>query len=152
MQKAQPDENSLEIKLVMCADSAAGKTWLRERYTSNKFNPDSIKDIGGLCYTAKTVTVYGKKVLVRVFDIYGVLGFTSIHKLHCENAHGILLIYDITYRRTFDELYARWIKDISDYFPNIVKMLIGAKCDLESARKVSTEEAATFARKYSKRE
>lgn len=54
-------------------------------------------------------------------------------------------MYDITRRETFDHLQS-WLEDCRRYSnQNIVIMLIGNKCDLETKRQVSTEEGTKFA-------
>lgn len=49
----------------------------------------------------------------------------------------LLLVYDITKRSTFLSIQ-RWIEEVRRYTAsNVLLILIGNKCDLESAREVS---------------
>ena len=71
--------------------------------------------------------------------------FRSITRSYYRGAAGALLVYDITRRETFDHLQS-WLEDCRRYSnQNIVIMLIGNKCDLETKRQVSTEEGTKFA-------
>jgi len=56
-------------------------------------------------------------------------------------------VYDVTCRKTFDEL-ARWYADIENNITTpVVKMLVGNKVDEEPSRQVSTSEGKAYARR-----
>lgn len=63
---------------------------------------------------------------------------------------GVLLVYDVTNRRSFDHL-VDWLEEIKSHVqpPRVVFMLVGHKCDLESERVVSQREGRQFAEFYS---
>mmetsp|Transcript_9219 Transcript_9219/g.34068 ORF Transcript_9219/g.34068 Transcript_9219/m.34068 type:complete len:176 (-) Transcript_9219:1223-1750(-) len=65
---------------------------------------------------------------------------------HYQNTHGFLLVYDITSESSLNEVtkFSKKIYQIkeTDSFPII---LCGNKCDLDSKRKVSTENGQKFA-------
>ena len=57
---------------------------------------------------------------------------------------GILLIYEIKNWQTFDDI-SLWINDIEDQAnKNVVKLLIGIKCDLENEREATFQERKDF--------
>ena len=54
-------------------------------------------------------------------------------------------MYDVTRRETFEHL-STWLRDAREYSsPELVVIVVGNKCDLESERQVSTEEGQKFA-------
>ena len=60
-------------------------------------------------------------------------------------AKGILLIYDITNRETFDDINL-WLNDIKEKAnKNTVILLVGNRCDLENGRAVTFQEGKDFA-------
>jgi len=61
-------------------------------------------------------------------------------------AQGIILIYDITNRESFDNL-KNWLKEVNLYatYTDTVKLLVGNKIDLEAKRQVSEEAGEQFA-------
>jgi Ras-related protein Rab-18 len=65
-------------------------------------------------------------------------------------AHGVILVYDVTKRASFDALKEIWLKEVSMYStrPAVIKMVVGNKVDL-SDRDVSREEGIAFARQHS---
>lgn len=56
-----------------------------------------------------------------------------------------MLVYDMTKRQSFDHM-TRWLEELRGHADkNIVIMLIGNKCDLETLRAVPVEDAKEFA-------
>lgn len=61
-------------------------------------------------------------------------------------AQGILVVYDITDKESFNSVKT-WISEIKKYAQaDVVKLLIGNKCDLESKREIETEEGRQLAK------
>ena len=85
---------------------------------------------------------------VRFIDTSGQERYHSLAPNFIKKADGIILMYDITNRKTFDAI-SRWRDDILNNkekdFPII---LVGNKCDLEDERKVQKEEGENIAKKY----
>jgi Ras-related protein Rab-1A len=63
-------------------------------------------------------------------------------------AHGIIIVYDVTDRDSFDNV-RQWMHEIERFAnPGVCKILVGNKCDMEEIRKVSCEEGAELARHF----
>ncbi|ETO11184.1 Ras family protein [Reticulomyxa filosa] len=57
-------------------------------------------------------------------------------------AHGIVIVYDVTHRTSFEQVSV-WIKQINEFAPkNVCKLLVGNKVDLVEKRKEGMELAA----------
>ena len=58
------------------------------------------------------------------------------------NKDGIIVMYDITNEESFFSILD-WMDEIDKYYPEngVVKLLIGAKCDMEAKREVDYEMA-----------
>lgn len=65
-------------------------------------------------------------------------------------AHGVILVYDVSNRKTFEALQEVWLKEFSMYSTRAaaVKMVVGNKVDIDD-RQVSREEGLAFARQHS---
>ncbi|XP_045426283.1 ras-related protein Rab-40C isoform X1 [Pipistrellus kuhlii] len=61
-------------------------------------------------------------------------------------ALGILLVYDITNRWSFDGI-DRWIKEIDEHAPGVPRILVGNRLHLAFKRQVPTEQARAYAEK-----
>ncbi len=65
--------------------------------------------------------------------------------IYYKGKNGILVVYDITNRQSFDDLNF-WLNDIEKIAnKNTVKLLVGNKCDLEDKREVTFQEGKDFA-------
>ena len=63
-------------------------------------------------------------------------------------AHGIVVVFDITKRATFD-MISGWLKSIEESAPqDVCIILVGNKVDLETERAVTRAEAEAFATLY----
>ena len=50
---------------------------------------------------------------------------------------GIMLVYDVTNSKSFDNI-AKWLRNIQEHSnPDVEKMILGNKCDMEDRRVVS---------------
>jgi len=64
------------------------------------------------------------------------------------DAHGIMIVYDITCRDSFFAVDG-WMKELQKNSPrHTVKILCANKCDLEAEREVTYEEGKEMASKY----
>ena len=66
----------------------------------------------------------------------------------CVGAQGIIIVYDVTDRDTFDNVRT-WITEIEKYSTaGVCKILVGNKCDMEDRRQVTYEEGKEFAGQF----
>ena len=74
---------------------------------------------------------------------------SSLITKYYRNAHGVVLVYDITNPDSFNNL-EKWVNEIKHYcsLENVQMVLIGNKLDQERDRKVSTEAGQKFADGY----
>jgi len=87
-------------------------------------------------------------VKLKIWDTAGQERFRNITTQYYKNADGILLVYDIGERTTFEKI-SQWINQIktNNTNENVVVMLVGNKCDVEK-REVNDEEARALAKEY----
>jgi len=87
----------------------------------------------------------GKKVKLSIWDTAGQERFRTITSSYYRGAQGIILVYDVASRETFDAL-PRWFSEMEPYVsPSVVKIIVGNKVDKEYSRAVSPEEGRRFA-------
>ena len=139
-------ENAEFIKIMTLGNTKVGKTNFILKYTEDKFEESHISTIG-LDFKIKKVEINNKHYQLLLFDTAGQERYKSIALNVIKDAHGILLMYDITDKATFDSI-PDWIQSIKDLkgddFPLI---LLGNKIDLEEERNISKEEGQKFADK-----
>ena len=135
------------INLIALGNSTVGKTCYLLRVTENKFNP-TLPTIGYSEIIKRIELNDGKKVKVKYYDTSGQERYQSIAPNFIKKADGIILMYDITNRESFNTI-SKWRKDILDNkkkdFPVI---LVGNKSDLEDIRQVQREEGENLANQF----
>ena len=83
---------------------------------------------------------------MQIWDTAGQERFRNVAKNYFQSSHGFVLIYDITDKESFQKLDF-WLEQIKNNSPKNIKLvLVGNKCDLFNERRVSFEEAETFAK------
>ena len=87
----------------------------------------------------------GKKVKLQIWDTAGQERFKNITASYYRGGNGVLVVYDITDRESFDNLNSWLIEIEKNANKNVYKLLIGNKCDLEDKRKVTYQEGKDFA-------
>ena len=136
------------IKLLTLGETEVGKTSIVLRYSDDKFHEDKTATIG-IDFKIKIIRKGNEIIKVSIYDTAGEERFKTIVKHYYRGANGILLVFDITNRSTFEKLDF-WLEDLklnSDNINNLYIYLIGNKSDLEENRKISFEEASNFAKK-----
>lgn len=117
------------------------------RYTSDQYSSTFITTIG-IDYKKQTLAYKGQKIGMQIWDTAGQERFRSITGSYIRGAQGIMLVYDVTDENTFNNVHV-WLHTIKQQESNeMVKLLVGNKCDLESARVVSVESGREIAKKF----
>ena len=138
-------------KIILIGDSAVGKTCIFKKITSGTFTEKSISTIGmdrrTLSFTIKNEEGNDVEIDVQLWDTAGQERFRSITTSYYKSSQGLLLMYDITRKETFDNL-ENWIISIKDSLGEEEKyliVLVGNKVDLANSnpesREVTTEDA-----------
>ena len=102
------------ISLILVGNSAVGKSSFMKRYSNNEFNLQYISTIG--------IDKIIKKIKINDTDFYhltlwdtaGQEYFRSLPKSYYKNVDGVLLLYDINDRSSFEDI-RKWMKDINEY-------------------------------------
>jgi Ras-related protein Rab-10 len=133
------------FKLLLIGDSGVGKTCILFRFSDDAFNTTFISTIG-IDFKIKTIDINGKRVKLQIWDTAGQERFHTITTSYYRGANGIMLVYDITNPKSFDNI-TKWLKNITDFAADDVeRILLANKCDMEEKRMISTargQEVAT---------
>ena len=93
----------------------------------------------------KTVDVENKVIKLQIWDTAGQEKFRTITSSYYRGAHGVIVVYDVTHRESFNNV-RNWMGEISRYASeNVNRLLIGNKCDIDGKRQVSFEEGKELA-------
>ena len=129
---------------MLIGNSAVGKSSLLLRFSDNTFSESFLPTIG-VDFKIRTFEMNGKTVKLQIWDTAGQERFKTITSSYYKGAQGIILVYDITDRQSFKDV-ENWLAEVEKHASeNVIKLLVGNKCDLESARAVTFEEGKEFA-------
>lgn len=130
-------------KLIMIGDSCTGKSSLLLKLVDGTFS-DGHKVTIGVDFKAKYVLASDTVVKLKIWDTAGQERFRSIIRTYYHGVHGIVLVFDLTNKESFDNLQC-WIKEIHKTgVENSSMILIGNKCDLTEKRKITQKEISNF--------
>ncbi len=82
---------------------------------------------------------------MQIWDTAGQEKFRNINGSYYKGANGILVVYDITNKETFDGLNSWLIEIEKNSSKDVYKLLIGNKNDLEEKRQITYDEGKEFA-------
>jgi small GTP-binding protein len=137
------------IKILLIGDSATGKSAIMYKYCEDQFNKDFISTIG-IDFKIKMIEYQSKLIKIQIWDTAGQERFKSITSAYYRGADVAIICYDITNRKSFDNLEI-WINDINKKV-NLNNLscltIVGCKCDLEDHRVVTQSEGREFALKH----
>ncbi len=141
------DKTDYTLKILTIGESAVGKTCILLRFTDNKFLKTHLTTIG-IDYKSKVIKVNNFSVKLKIWDTAGQERFRNITQQYYKGADGILLVYDVTERNSFEKV-REWMKQIQQNTnkEKIGIILVGNKCDLDE-RQVSAEEGQNLAREF----
>ena len=120
-------------------------TTLRNAFLNNDYSENTLSTVGINKVDTKFNLDNGKEIKLIIWDTAGQERFHSIAISSVKNSQGIILVFDITNRKSFEDLNM-WIDDINNATDKVSIILFGNKCDLQN-RKISKEEAEKFAKK-----
>ena len=135
----------LHYKLLFLGESDVGKTSLLLRYTDGVFE-NSLPTVG-IDVKYKYLTYDNKKIRLDIWDTAGQERFRGIAQNYFRGANGIIFVFDITNKESFNKLRV-WLSDVKPKInPGTVMVVAENKIDLEVKREVSKDLIEEFKEK-----
>ncbi|XP_049759351.1 ras-related protein Rab-40C isoform X2 [Elephas maximus indicus] len=103
------------LKFLLVGDSDVGKGEILESLQDGA-SESPYAYSNGIDYKTTTILLDGRRVKLELWDTSGQGRFCTIFRSYSRGAQGILLVYDITNRWSFDGI-DRWIKEIDEVSP-----------------------------------
>ncbi|XP_056640289.1 ras-related protein Rab-40B isoform X2 [Diorhabda sublineata] len=140
-----PKQYDYLLKFLLVGDSDVGK---QEILSDLDDGSSESPFCGHSAYKTTTILLDGKRVKLQLWDTSGQGRFCTIIRSYSRGAQGVLLVYDITNRWSFDGL-DRWLKEVDEHAPGVPKVLVGNRLHLAFNRKVHQRDAQLYANKHS---
>lgn len=101
----------------------------------------------GVDFKIQSLKLDGATVKMQIWDTAGQERFRTITSSYYRGAHGIMVVYDVTDRESFDNV-RHWLEEIdTNSGPNVERLLVGNKCegDMAARRVVTYDQGKEFA-------
>jgi DnaJ family protein C protein 27 len=127
-------------------NASTGKSCIIKRFCEERFVSKYIPTIG-VDYGVKPCPVNGIDTRVNFWDLSGHSEFFEVRNEFYKDAQGILLVYDVTSRETYDVL-DNWLAEAAKYGcnPREIPIALCANKSEKKDRKVSEDEGREFAK------
>ncbi|CAK7222423.1 hypothetical protein SBRCBS47491_004861 [Sporothrix bragantina] len=148
------------LKILIIGPSNVGKSALLKRYCDDDFDPNDAAATIGIDYRVKRLSVRGKTYRITLLDTAGQERFRTLSTSYYRGAHGILFVYDVTNRSTFEQMDT-WFAEAEANTAMAASgtgggaparcqfCLVGSKLDRAgTSRAVTADEGAVLAAKY----
>ena len=134
-------------KVVIVGESGVGKTCIMAQFIENKFEEEFVSSLTTQYRRKKIQLVTGEDVTFDIYDTAGQEKYRAIAKLYYKNARVVILVYDITDIKSFEEIKNYWYEQVKDIqTENLIIAIAGNKCDLYEERQVENETGEEFAK------
>jgi Ras-related protein Rab-6A len=136
-----------KLKVTLIGESQVGKTSLINQYVNNKFEDEYLMTIGN-DKMIKEIEINENKVRLEIWDTIGQKDLRNANKIFMKNTNIALIVYDITNKKSFENL--------NEFYKELIKMnerdkmIIGIaanKSDLYENTEVNREEGEEYAKK-----
>ena len=138
-------ENNSGIKITLVGNSGVGKTCIILRYTTKEFD-ENVITTKGANYSLQKIEIDGKEYQLDIWDTAGQEHYRSLGKHFYKDAFIVILVYDVTNKKSFEDLKNSWFHDLNRYGEKCTVLgIVGNKCDLYEQEMVTEEEGRKFA-------
>ena len=130
--------SELKGSILFLGESAVGKTSYLSRLTRDYFPENHLITIG----VDKMIQVINNQKISLIDGGWGGQSFAANSLIYRKHVDGIVLMYDITSKMSFDGLNF-WIENVDTNTMTII--VIGNKADISERREVSEQEGKAYA-------
>ena len=146
---ATTEEEQL-FRVIIVGDTGVGKSCILMRFSEDKFNENHDVTIG-VEFGTRSLKVNNQTIKLQIWDTAGQESFRSITRSFYRRADGVLLVYDVTARHTYENC-THWMQEIrQNGNEDVIIYLVGNQVDLiESGQspEVSTKDAESFVKQH----
>jgi Ras-related protein Rab-18 len=105
---------AITIKLLLIGSSSVGKSSVLLRFTDGDFSEEEMSSTIGVDFKLKILDHQrsGKRFKLSIWDTAGQERFRTLTSSYYRGAQGVILMYDISNRETFDAL--GWVLDVAE--------------------------------------
>ena len=132
------------IKITILGNQSVGKAAIRNVFLNTDFSEETLSTVGYNKLETPFKLEDGKEIKLVIWDTAGQERFHSIALSSIKNSQGIIIVYDVSNRQSFNDLNT-WINGVKEATDKVSVIIFGNKCDVEK-REVTKEEAEKYAK------
>ena len=139
--------NEEALKIVLIGESSVGKTSIITQFIENTFQDKLQSTVGGT-FNSKVIRCedIDKLLKLDIWDTAGQERYRSVTKMFYKDADVALLVYDITNKKSFEELKNYWVNQVLESsIKKTLLCIIANKSDLINLEQVDEGEARNYA-------
>ena len=143
----EDEDDYISCKIVLLGETGVGKTSIITRYIANSFSQVVMTSTGSSFFSKKIEINENKRVKLQIWDTAGQEKYRSLAKIFYQSASVAILVYDVTLKRTFENLKEYWVGEIKANAPDDIILAIAAnKSDDYINQEVNIQEAKDLAK------
>ncbi|CAJ1408992.1 unnamed protein product [Effrenium voratum] len=124
------DDYDILFKVVLLGDAGVGKTSLMHQYVDSSFVEDYASTIG-VGFKIRSLRIQDQGVKMQIWDTAGQERYASLISAYFRGAHGVIIVYDVTNRATFEKVIA-WAGKVQEHASDAALLIVGNKSDLDA--------------------
>ena len=135
----------LKFKIAILGEPEVGKSSLNN-FCSQRFKKtleQLHESIFGVSFAVKILKNIDIEIILIVWSFTGEDRYRSLRPLFIKGVTGILLLFDLTRRKTFEKL-PRWLSFLKENLRDVPILLLGNKADLFQQKQVKDKEIESF--------
>ena len=105
------EEDIINCKIVIVGEGGVGKTSIMNSYLGENFNDEHIHTVSPE-HQNKTVIIDNQTIKIVFWDTAGQEAFRAVTKMFYKGADIVILVYDITQQKSFDEIQNYWTNEV----------------------------------------
>ena len=134
MEEKEEEEEEVRIKVTCIGSEGVGKSSIIKSYIKGSFDLDNASTCGA-DYYKKELKINNRKILLDIWDTAGQEKFHSVGRQFYRNSYIIIMVYDMTNIKSFEEIKNYWINDVLEHGEKYkIIALVGNKIDLYDAK------------------
>ena len=143
----EEEDEYIPCKIVLLGEAGVGKTSIITRYISGSFSQVVMTSTGSSFVAKKIELDDKKKIKLQIWDTAGQERYRSLAKIFYQSAAVAVLVYDVTLKKSFEQLKEYWVKEIKDNAPdNIIIAIAANKSDDYLNQEVDTADGKKLAK------
>lgn len=136
-----PPAEVKKVKIVLVGDSCSGKTAFA-KVAAEQAYPESYEGTVGSDFFMRSMQTHEGQFQFNIWDLSGETVYSEVRNEFYKDSQILILAYDITKRKTFDNLEQIWLKEARAHGGEALPIyVVGTKMDLDDRRAIPKAEA-----------